>query len=54
MPEDEKKELKGLRSFYKYMMELYGSGLEVTNWHQNGDTESLDSFLDSAESEMES
>ncbi|MBU5331688.1 hypothetical protein KQI61_05720 [Anaerocolumna aminovalerica] len=34
--------------FKKYFMELYGEGLEVANWHLNGDTEPLDSFIDSA------
>jgi len=24
----------------------YGTGLEVLNWHQNGDTEALDNFFD--------
>ena len=35
-------------SFKQYFMELYGQGLEVTNWHLNGDTEPLDNFIDSA------
>lgn len=45
----EKSELEGLRQFYTYMMNLYGSGLEVANWHQDGTTEALDNFLDEAD-----
>jgi hypothetical protein len=33
------KMIEGLQSFY-------GQGLEVANWHHNGDTEPLDSFFD--------
>ena len=35
--------------FYDYFKDLYGTGLEVANWHQNGDTEPFDNFFDSAE-----
>jgi hypothetical protein len=52
MDENEKRELIGLRKFYIYMMNMYGHGHEVTNWHQNGELESLDNFLDSAEQEF--
>lgn len=38
-----------LQSFYDYMKELYGTGLEVANWHLNGDLEPFDSFFESAE-----
>jgi hypothetical protein len=51
MTDDEKMELDRLRRFHTYMMELYGEGLEVANWHQNGATEPLDNFLDSANNE---
>lgn len=34
--------------FEKYFMELYGNGLEVANWHLNGDLELLDNFIDEA------
>ena len=34
--------------FKKYFMELYGEGLEVANWHLNGDLELLDNFIDEA------
>ena len=43
----------GLTKFYDYFSELYGTGLEVANWHQNGDTEPFDNFFDSAEQELE-
>lgn len=42
-------EYKQLQAFYNYFSELYGKGLEVANWHLNGDTEPFDSFFDSAE-----
>jgi hypothetical protein len=32
-----------------YFDELYGEGLEVMNWHLNGDAEPLDTFIDRAE-----
>lgn len=35
-------------NFKKYFMELYGEGLEVANWHQNGELEPLTEFIDSA------
>lgn len=41
-----------LQSFYDYMKELYGEGLEVTNWYLNGDLEPFDTFFDSAEETM--
>lgn len=28
------------------LLSFYGQGLEVANWHQNGDTEPLDNFID--------
>lgn len=37
-------ELKEAREFKKYFDELYGEGLEVANWHKNGDLEPFDSF----------
>ena len=45
------KELKALRAFKSYFGELYGTGLEVANWHQNGSTEEFDNFFDAAEDE---
>jgi len=38
-----------LQSFYDYMKDLYGTGLEIANWHLNGDLEPYDNFFDSAE-----
>lgn len=36
------------RNILKEIREMfYGQGLEVLNWHQNGDTESVDSFFES-------
>lgn len=29
-----------------FLSVVYGQGLEVAGWHQNGDTQSLDSFID--------
>ena len=34
--------------FKEYFDELYGQGLEIANWHQNGDLEPFDNFYDSA------
>lgn len=41
-------ELEKLRKFKEYFDELYGTGLEVKNWHLNGDTEPFDNFYESA------
>ena len=41
-------ELDKLRKFKEYFDELYGIGLEVKNWHLNGDTEPFDNFYESA------
>lgn len=46
------KEFAGLKRFYDYWAELYGTGLEIANWHLNGDTEPFDNFFDSAEQEI--
>lgn len=42
-----------LRAYQSYFNGLYGEGLEVANWHENGALEPLDNFIDSAEEEME-
>ena len=34
--------------FKKYFDELYGQGLEVANWHQNGALEPFDNFYNNA------
>lgn len=39
---------KKYESFYEYFSALYGTGLEVANWHLNGDMESFDSFFNAA------
>lgn len=41
-------ELEKLRKFKEYFDELYGTGLEVKNWHLNGDIEPFDNFYESA------
>lgn len=34
--------------FKDYFDELYGQGLEIAYWHQNGDLEPFDNFYDAA------
>lgn len=34
--------------FKEYFDSLYGQGLEIANWHMNGDLEPFDNFYDSA------
>lgn len=36
------------KSFFDYFSGLYGQGLEVANWHLNGELESFDNFFDSS------
>lgn len=43
-----KAELEQSAKFKEYFMNLYDQGLEVSNWHLNGDTEPLTIFIDSA------
>jgi hypothetical protein len=45
-------EYKQLQAFYNYFSELYGKGLEVANWHLNGDLEPFDEFFVSAEENL--
>jgi hypothetical protein len=40
--------LEQLQQFKEYFDSLYGNGLDVANWHLNGDMESFDSFYESA------
>lgn len=40
--------IKCFLEFYEYWNSLYGQGLEIVNWHQNGETELFDNFYDSA------
>lgn len=41
-------EFRQAMRFKEYFMELYGEGLEVANWHKNGDLEPLVNFIDEA------
>ena len=45
---DASETIKKFAHFYIYWTELYGKGLEVANWHLNGDTEPFDNFYESA------
>jgi len=47
-------EYKQLQAFYNYFSKLYGQGLEIANWHQNGDLELFDNFFESAEESLNS
>lgn len=49
----QKAEIEKLQAFKSYFDELYGKGLEVANWHLNGNTEPFDNFYESALEEME-
>ena len=37
-----------LTAFKEYFKDLYGQGLEIANWHQNGELEPFDNFYESA------
>lgn len=41
-------EFRQAMRFKEYFMELYDEGLEVANWHKNGDLEPLVNFIDEA------
>lgn len=41
-------ELETLREFKAYFDDLYGKGLEVANFHENGELEPFDNFYESA------
>lgn len=47
-----KAEIERLTAFKSYFDELYGKGLDIANWHKNGDLEPFDSFYNSALEEM--
>ena len=47
-----KADIKSLKAFKAYFDELYGEGLEITNWHLNGELEPFDCFYESALQEM--
>ena len=40
--------IKSLSKFKVYFDDLYGQGLEIANWHLNGELEPFDNFYDSA------
>lgn len=48
----QKAEIERLTAFKSYFDELYGKGLDVANWHENGDLEPFDNFYDDAVKEM--
>ena len=45
-------EIEKLQAFKSYFDELYGTGLDVANWHLNGTLEPFDNFYESALQEM--
>ena len=47
-PEQGDTRLKALERFKEYWDSLYGTGLEVVNWHQNGNHEAFDNFYEEA------
>lgn len=47
------KEIKALNAFKDYFSDLYGNGLAIANYHQNGNLEDFDNFYDAAEEEYE-
>ena len=47
------KEIKALLAFKDYFSDLYGHGLEIANWHENGEMEYFDMFYESAVDEYE-
>jgi hypothetical protein len=51
--EEQQAEIEKLKKFKSYFDSLYGYGLEVINWHLNGELEPFDNFYDSAIQEME-
>jgi hypothetical protein len=45
-------EIERLEAFKSYFDELYGKGLDIANWHENGNLEPFDYFYDDAVKEM--
>ena len=41
-------ELEKLVAFKEYFDAMYGQGLQIANWHMNGDLEPFDSFYEEA------
>ena len=50
--ENLKAEIERLTAFKSYFDGLYGKGLDVANWHENGELEPFDNFYDDAVKEM--
>ena len=48
------REIKALVAFKEYFSDLYGHGLAISNYHENGALEDFDNFYDAAEEEYES
>ncbi len=44
-------ENRKIQAFKEYFEALYGKGLKVVGWHQNGSSEEFDTFFDAAEDE---
>ena len=49
---EQQAEIERLKRFKYYFDDLYGMGLEIAEWHQNGMLEPFDNFYDSAVKEM--
>ena len=47
-PKQDDNRLKALERFKAYWDSLYGTGLEIANWHQNGSNEAFDNFYEEA------
>lgn len=45
-------EIERLKAFKSYFDELYGQGLDIANWHLDGDLEPFDNFFEAALQEM--
>ena len=41
-------EVEALKAFKVYFDDMYGKGLEVANWHMNGNLEPFDNFYENA------
>ena len=48
----QKEEIENLNKFKSYFDYLYGKGLEIMNWHLNGNTEPFDNFYEAAIAQM--
>ncbi len=46
-------EIERLTAFKGYFNSLYGTGLEIAKWHENGSLEAFDNFYDAAMEEYE-